>query len=92
MAAQWLVANAGLLTVSLGLALDMVGAALIFKYGLPPDDASRDGVQVLATQQRNERSAENARKYDKRSATGFWMLIIGFAFQLVGNWGHAILG
>ena len=41
----WSLAN---IINSLGLSLDIIGVALLFRYGLPPENVSRTGAQLLA--------------------------------------------
>lgn len=75
---------------SIGLGLDILGALLIWKFGIP-SVTDRDGAEVLAlrtgaSEQRQEKNKSKVYLYDLASAAGFWVLIIGFSLQLVSNW------
>ena len=69
---------------SFGLFLDIVGAILIFKYGLP-EPISREGHISLITEQEDEQEKKKAKTYDQRARMGLIFLILGFGFQLVSN-------
>jgi len=69
---------------SLGLLLDICGAILLWKYGLP-EAISREGHCYLVLGQKDEAEAAKARTYDCWSRLGLALLILGFALQLVSN-------
>ena len=60
---------------SIGLILDIIGAYLIFKYGLP-EEVSRTGSIGLTLEQEDEEEKALGIKYDKFSKIGFYLLII----------------
>lgn len=67
----------------IGLVLDLVGAILLFTYGLAPL-LSKDGSMSLSAGT-SDYIKRKARKYELLSRTGIGLIIVGFAFQLVGN-------
>ena len=69
---------------SLGLILDIFGAALLWYFGLPPK-VSREGARHLIIG-KDSKEARKARKYDSLGNVGFGLLIIGFIFQFIGNY------
>ena len=69
---------------SIGLTLDIIGAVLLFKYGLP-EDLDRHGHQRLILEQIDEEEARLAQRYDKLSKAALSLLIVGFVLQLVSN-------
>lgn len=69
---------------SAGLLLDVAGAALVWRFGLP-ETVSRTGLQTLDLEEVDEEEKSKAARYDFRSAIGFCLLIIGFLFQLLSN-------
>lgn len=69
---------------AIGLILDIMGAYLIFKYGLP-EEVSRTGSIGLILEQEDEEEKAKGKKYDKFSKIGFYLLILGFVFQLVSS-------
>ena len=69
---------------SIGLAMDIFGAILLWKYGLP-ETLNRDGLEVITTSQVDESEVAKAKKYDCRSQLGLIFLITGFIFQLISN-------
>lgn len=67
----------------LGLILDILGAVLLFLFGLAPK-ISRDGTIFLSLgESQSERS--KARLYDRLATLGIILLFLGFTFQLLGN-------
>ncbi|MBA4018305.1 MAG: hypothetical protein C0483_14155 [Pirellula sp.] len=73
---------------TVGLACDIAGAYLIWKYGLP-DDVSRHGRNYLVTEQVMEEEIARGRKYDRMSNIGFILLALGFGLQLISNFVNA---
>lgn len=69
---------------SIGLAMDIFGAILLWKYGLPAA-INRDGLEVITVSQVNEAEVAKAKKYDRWSQLGVTLLIAGFIFQLISN-------
>lgn len=67
-----------------GLILDIAGAYLIFKFGLP-EEISRTGSGFLVIAGENPEEIAKAKKYDKFSKIGFYLLIFGFVFQLISS-------
>ena len=72
----------GLITA--GLSLDILGAVLIFKFGLPPE-VSRSGTGALLLEGTDENEIKKARWYDSISREGILLLALGFAFQIGGG-------
>ena len=66
----------------IGLILDIIGAFLIFKYGLP-EALSRTGGSFIIAEEEDPYEIVIAKKYDKLSKLGFRLLIVGFGFQLI---------
>lgn len=69
---------------SVGLFLDIIGAFLIYKYGLP-EEVSRTGLISRAVEQEDPEEVEKGKRYDRLSKIGFFLLILGFIFQLVSS-------
>ncbi len=69
---------------SIGLILDIVGAFLIYKYGLP-EEVSRTGSVSLVLEQEDIEEKEKGKRYDCLSKIGFSLLILGFVFQLISS-------
>ena len=71
---------------SIGLAFDIGDVVLLFKYGLP-EDVRRSGASYLLINDKPDvAEIEKAKTYDRLGRTGLWLLIGGFALQLVSNW------
>jgi len=68
---------------SLGLLLDIIGAILIWKYGLP-ESLSREGV-APAFSVIDASLRAKAKKYNWYSNIGLFLLVLGFVFQLISN-------
>jgi hypothetical protein len=62
----------------------VLGAFLIWKFGLPAS-IERSGAVHLIAEQRDEEEVKLAKKYDFRSSVGFWLIILSFLFQLASN-------
>lgn len=69
---------------SIGLVLDIAGALLLWKYGLP-ESISREGHVHLVLEKNNEEEKAKAKKYDRWSRLGLFLLVSGFFLQLVSN-------
>ena len=68
----------------IGLSLDIVGACLIFKFGLP-EKIDRHGYIYVTVREKDEKEKEKAKKYDFWAKVGLGCLIIGFALQIISN-------
>lgn len=69
---------------SVGLILDLLGAGLIWRFGLPAE-LSRSGTQYRAIEGTDADEIAKAKKFDRLSSWGFLSLIVGFALQLASN-------
>ena len=69
---------------SAGLVLDIIGATLLWKFGLPAE-ISRTGATFLATEGVDQSEVAKARRYDRASSLGFLFLVAGFVLQLWSN-------
>ena len=69
---------------SVGLVLDIIGAGLLWKFGLPAE-ISRTGAITRVTEGTDLAEAAKARKYDRVSWWAFLTLVAGFTLQLVSN-------
>lgn len=79
----WFLSQQGL--SSIGLGLDIIGAILLWRFGLPRDvDPMGRGYIVTADADQNEIS--DGRKFKRLENSGILLLIAGFALQLVANW------
>ncbi|NQV22101.1 MAG: hypothetical protein HQ511_11855 [Rhodospirillales bacterium] len=67
-----------------GLFLDIAGASLIFKFGLP-ERISRTGSSFLLLEGTDEGEVKRANVYDTWARAGLTLLILGFAVQAAGN-------
>jgi hypothetical protein len=69
---------------SAGLILDIVGAVLVWRYGLP-EAISRTGASPLILEETDEGEIAKAMRYDRIAQLGIGLLIAGFGLQLVSN-------
>jgi hypothetical protein len=69
---------------STGLVFDIVGALLLWKYGLP-EAINRDGSIDLILEQTSDEEVTKAKHYDNMSKIALGLLILGFALQLLSN-------
>jgi hypothetical protein len=67
-----------------GLVLDVIGAILIFNYGLP-EEVSRTGAVYRIDEEEDADEKSKAKKYDKYSKCGFYLLILGFVLQFLAS-------
>ena len=76
---------------SLGLLVDIVGAILLFRYGLP-NDVPINKTRALPPEHFERKLKETQQinplyvRYKKRSRLGIGLLILGFAMQIVDNY------
>lgn len=69
---------------SLGLALDIVGALLLIKYGIPPK-IDREGHQHLILERVDNSEIAKAKIYDRWSTFAILLIVAGFFLQLLSN-------
>jgi hypothetical protein len=67
-----------------GLVFDIIGAIIIFKFGLPKE-ISRSGSISLVLEKEDEDEKALAKKYDNYSKYGFYLLILGFILQFISS-------
>jgi hypothetical protein len=67
-----------------GLTFDLVGALLLWRYGLP-EAVSRDGSIRLICEQRDDAEAAKARRYDRFASVGLCLIATGFGLQLLAT-------
>ena len=70
---------------SIGLALDIAGVVLLFKFGLP-ESIDRRGHSHLILPQIDEEEKAKGKRYDRWARVGLLLLILGFSFQLLGSY------
>lgn len=68
----------------IGLLLDIIGAILLFKFGLPAS-IDRNGHTHFVVKGINEEEVKRGKLYDKWAKVGLSLLILGFTFQLLSN-------
>lgn len=69
---------------SSGLCLDILGALLLFRFGLPAK-IDRDGHRYLIMEGEDASEKAQANLYDRIGAVAVLLLIAGFALQLASN-------
>jgi len=69
---------------SLGLILDIIGALLLLKYGIP-NKIDPEGHINLILEQEDEAEKEKAKVYKKWSDRAVRLIVLGFVVQLVSN-------
>jgi hypothetical protein len=70
---------------SAGLLLDIAGAVMLFRYGLPAE-FSRSGHPLLTGWEFDPEEAANAKRYQRLSWVALGLLVGGFFVQLVSNY------
>ena len=66
--------------VACGLALDIVGVVVRYRYGLPSRYPEPDYLALHCEPDQRAR-----KRFKWLSRTGIWLLVAGFALQLVGT-------
>ena len=69
---------------SVGLCLDIAGAILVWKFGLP-ESISRTGAAFLQADPVDVAEKRRAERYDLWASFGIGLLVAGFVSQLVSN-------
>jgi len=69
---------------SIGLVCDIIGAVLIWLYGLPKP-ISRSGAIHLILEQIDEAEIAKSKRFDCIARCGIVLLVGGFVLQLVSN-------
>jgi hypothetical protein len=71
--------------IGLGLALDIAGACLVFRFGVPAyPQRARAGQSYLLLEENDPEEKQRVERADRLGKLGIGLLIAGFAFQLVG--------
>lgn len=74
---------------SLGLAMDIAGAVMLYRYGAPMRHETKDGSIYIPFHHSDDKKTEELKKKyakeERLSKTGIWLLGIGFAAQLASN-------
>lgn len=70
---------------SIGLVLDIFGALLLIKYGIPPK-IDREGNIYFIAEGVDEAEIQKARNYDRWSTFAILLIVLGFALQLLSNY------
>ena len=76
--------NCARLLTAVGLSLDLSGALLLWKYGLP-EALSRDGSINLVCEQRDDSEISKARLYDRWATAALGLISAGFGLQLLAT-------
>ena len=76
--------NCSRMLAAIGLALDLSGALLLWKYGLP-ESLSRDGSMNLICEQQDQAEVAKARRYDRWATAALCLISLGFALQLLAT-------
>ena len=72
---------------TLGLSLDIIGALLIWKYGLPTELPTSGHVgKIMGIPIKGKVDPKQKKEYERMSTAGILLLILGFALQLISNW------
>jgi hypothetical protein len=67
-----------------GLILDILGFALLFWFGLPPN-VSRDGSVFILLEQVDQTEKSKAALYDGAAWVALFFIVGGFIFQIAAN-------
>ncbi len=81
---EYILAHLPKIVNSIGLLFDIVGAILIWKYGLP-DSISKSGSEIVTHSVDPESEKKKAKKYEFWGKTGLGLLMFGFLLQLISN-------
>jgi len=68
----------------LGLVAGVIGAVLLFKFGLPAD-IDREGHVHLIIERVDHEEIRKGKTYDRWGKVGLALLVIAFALQLASN-------
>lgn len=69
---------------SIGLFLDIVGALLLFKFGLP-SDLNKNGYIYKVMEQTDFEAVNKYKKYNFWSKIALSLIVIGFILQITSN-------
>jgi hypothetical protein len=69
---------------SIGLVLDIIGAILLIKYGIP-NKIDPEGTVHLDLEGEDQSEIKKARIYQKWSNMAISLIILGFVLQLISN-------
>lgn len=71
---------------SIGLVIDIVGAIMIFKFGLPPAlENNRDFTMYVGSDEIDHEAIKKDKRFQLFNKIGLWLLVGGFTCQLASN-------
>jgi hypothetical protein len=71
--------------IGFGLALDIAGACLMFRFGVPAyPQRARAGQSHLLLEEDDPEEKQRVERADRIAKLGIVLLVAGFAFQFVG--------
>jgi hypothetical protein len=68
----------------MGLILDIIGAFLLVKYGIP-NKIDPEGTMTIAWDEVDQAEIKKAKIYQNWSNIAISLIILGFVFQLISN-------
>ena len=71
--------------ICLGLVLDILGAVLLFCYGLPSKFPKREDFLVLERGNDSQHDDRERERFMRMAHLGLILLMVGFGFQIVGT-------
>ena len=74
---------------SIGLFLDIIGVALLFKFGMPSGAGHKSGGDYMMWGGAEPRLTKRWLRYRFWSRVGLSCLIAGFSLQIVSNWTYS---
>ena len=70
---------------SIGLVFDIVGALLLWRYGLP-EPISKTGAIHMIAEQSDQSEIDRAKRFDRWAHAGIALIVLGFLLQLISNY------
>lgn len=81
--------NASTIVNSVGLAFDMAGVVMLFYFGPPTINITRDGRKILPFNPNDDaethKNKVTADRHNRLSKVGLGLLLLGFTLQLISN-------
>jgi hypothetical protein len=70
---------------TIGLCCDIAGAVMLWKFGIPEKQISRDGRMLAIYNTVSDEDMAKLKKYDRISHAAIGLLVLGFLCQAVGS-------
>lgn len=71
---------------TIGLSLDLIGVVLLFFFGLTKNISKEGDTYIIHDMYPNKKEIKKWKIFNTASIIGFFLVILGFLFQIISNY------